>query len=295
MSTASKAGLAALVVLATGAGAYYWLQAKAARSPEVMFPSEAAPAADSVGSPRTHEPPTSSSPASKLPTAETAPAPVSPIRTGEVLEFTANVAKLTNVAKLRLQVAGQKLLAGREVWHLQAFAHTENPLRMVFMLDDQFDSYSDAKSLASLQYEMYLNERGEKLNSVQRLTTGARDPAPAQATATVVKAGTRDPLGFMQFLRTVDWSRTPEVRCPVYDGRKLYDVRAQLAAKETSVSVPAGAYQASRIAIHVFDRGQEMKDASFSLYLANTSERTPVLLEAVMPFADARIELLKVR
>jgi len=36
-----------------------------------------------------------------------------------------------------------------------------------------------------------------------------------------------------------------------------------------------------------------MKDASFSLYVANNAARTPALLEAVMPFATARVELLK--
>jgi hypothetical protein len=39
----------------------------------------------------------------------------------------------------------------------------------------------------------------------------------------------------------------------------------------------------------------EMKDASFTLYFANNAARTPVLLEAVMPFATARVELLKAK
>jgi hypothetical protein len=59
------------------------------------------------------------------------------------------------------------------------------------------------------------------------------------------------------------------------------------------VDVPAGNYTASKIGIRVFDDGVEMKDASFALYVANNAERTPVLLEAVMPFATARVELLK--
>jgi len=58
------------------------------------------------------------------------------------------------------------------------------------------------------------------------------------------------------------------------------------------VTVPAGNYAASKIGIRVFDAGVEMKDASFTLYVANNSARTPVLLEAVMPFATARVELL---
>jgi len=37
------------------------------------------------------------------------------------------------------------------------------------------------------------------------------------------------------------------------------------------VNVPAGDYAASKIGIRVFDGGVEMKDASFTLYLANNA------------------------
>ena len=216
-----------------------------------------------------------------------------PLKAGEVLEYTANVSKLNNVATLRLQVAGQGNFLGKSTWHLQAFAHTQNPFRMVFELDDQFDSYSDAGTLASLQYEMHLSERGQKVDSIQRLTATGNEPASREATEARVLPGTRDPLGMMQYLRNVDWAKMPEVRSPVYDGHKLYDVHAKLAAAAEKVNVPAGDYTASKIGIRVFDDGVEMKDASFTLYVANNPARTPVLLEAVMPFATARVELQK--
>ncbi len=211
---------------------------------------------------------------------------------GESLEFTAHVAKLSNVAALRLVVGERRSFLGRPAWHLQAFAHTQNPLRMVFELDDQFDSYSDAATLASFQYELHLSERGQKVNSVLRMTTGG-EPAPPDATAARVVPGTRDPLGMMQYLRTVDWKKTPEVRSPVFDGHKLYDVRARLAGVAESVTVPAGQFTASKIALRVFDGGVETKDTNFALYLANNAAHTPVLLEAVLPFANARVELLR--
>jgi len=164
---------------------------------------------------------------------------------------------------------------------------------MVFELDDQFDSYSDAATLASLQYEMHLSERGQKVESVQRMTATGIEPASPDATETRVLPGTRDPLGMMQFLRNVDWTKTPEVRSPVYDGHKLYDLRAKVAPGSETVEVPAGNYTASKITIRIFEDGLEKKDASFTLYLANTAARIPVLLEAVLPFATARVELQK--
>ena len=216
-----------------------------------------------------------------------------PLRPGETWQYSANVSKLNNVANLRLKVAEKRNFLGKTAWHLQAFAHTENPLRMVFALDDQFDSYSDAATLVSLQYEMHLNEKGQTVDSVQRMSPAVREPAPANAIAAQVLPGTRDPLGMMQYLRTVDWAKTPEVRSPVYDGHKLYDVHARLQARGEPVTVPAGNFSTLKIELQVLDNGAELKDAHFILYLSNTEDRLPVLLEAVMPFAVARVELVK--
>jgi len=58
--------------------------------------------------------------------------------------------------------------------------HTENPYRMVFELDDEFDSYSESSNLASLKYEMHLNERGQKVDTVERLTSSSREPGRRQ-------------------------------------------------------------------------------------------------------------------
>jgi hypothetical protein len=140
-----------------------------------------------------------------------------------------------------------------------------------------------------------LNERGQKVDSVQRMTATGKEPAPPDATEARVLPGTRDPLGMMQFLRNVDWAKTAEVRSPVYDGHKLYDVRAKVVSAAEAVTVPAGSYKTSKIEIRVFENGQEMKDAHFTMYFANNASRTPVLLEAVMPFATAQVLLVRAR
>jgi hypothetical protein len=149
--------------------------------------------------------------------------------------------------------------------------------------------------MTSVQYEMHLSERGQKVDSVQHLTSTGRDAAPANAVQTHVLPGTRDPLGMMQYLRHVDWSKTPKVEGPVYDGHRLYDVIASLAGAGQSVTVPAGTFNADKVEIRVFDNGQEMKDAHFFVYFAKNDARTPVLLEAEMPFASARVALKSVK
>lgn len=285
-------GIAALVTVGCAAGGYYWVKERgetAARASETLNTPE--PVAPDSTVPATVTP--TNAPPGAPPINNSVPAADAgiPLRGGEVLEYSANVANLNNVANLKLQVVERRDFFGKNAWHLQAFAHTENPLRMVFTLDDQFDSYSDASTMNSLQYEMHLDERGQKVNSIQRMTTTGKEPAPKDATETQVLPGTRDPLGMLEFLRNVDWTKTSEVKCPVYDGHKLYDVRARVASPGEAVSVPAGTYKTSKIELRVFDNGQEMKDAQFTIYIANNVARTPVLLEAILPFATARVEL----
>ncbi len=289
-------GVAALAVIGCAAGGYYLVRE---RSEAAARESASAHDSESMGAPDAEPPavattsPPSTSGANK--NGEPAADLGLPLRRGEVLEYAANVSNLTNVANLKLQVGERKDFFGKNAWHLQAFAHTENPLRMVFELDDQFDSYSDAATMTSLQYEMHLNERGQKVDSVQRMTTTGKEPAPPDATEARVLPGTRDPLGMLQYLRNVDWTKTAEVRGPVYDGHKLYDVSAKLASSGEAVTVPAGSYKTSKIEIRVLENGQEMKDTHFTMYFANNVARTPVLLEAIMPFATARVELQRAK
>jgi hypothetical protein len=285
--------LAVILTVACGAAAFRWLHGSGSGQAVVNFTPEP-PAADSraagAAAADAHAGP------APVGAGEPAPAAAEPAgfvpTPGEVLEFSGSVSKVNNVASLRLAVNGRKEIAGKDAWHLQAFARTQNPLRMVFELDDQFDSYSAPGDFSSVQYEMRLSERGQKVNSVQRMSATGRDPAVPGTTEARVLPGTRDPLGMLQYLRSVDWTRTSGVHGPVYDGRKLYQVRAgKIGSAE--VQVPAGRFSTNTIELKVFDNGAEMADAHFTLYLAKDAARTPVLLEAVLPFAAARVELTK--
>jgi hypothetical protein len=297
-----KTAIGIVVIAVIVGGAYYFVHERSARAERVV-PTALAPVSASAEAPA---PPLPSAPVAASPSVATpasaagakgVPAgdPGLPLKGGEVLDFTADVAKVSNVATLELQTVEKRNFYGKNAWHLQALAHTQNPLRMVFELDDQFDSYSDPTTMTSMQYEMHLSERGQKITSVQHLTSTGRDAASPNAVQTHVLPGTRDPLGMMQYLRHVDWTKTLKVEGPVYDGHKLYDVIASLAGSGQSVTVPAGNYSADKVEIRVFDNGQEMKDAHFFVYFAKNDARTPVLLEAEMPFASARVSLKSVK
>jgi hypothetical protein len=291
MSGRATLVLAIVAAVLLAGGAFLWLHFRAGSSqPVVAFtpithataPAKESPAEESSAV----SPGKPSEPAAKKAPLEPSFSP----KTGEVLQFSASLAKVSNVASLRLEVVDKKEMNGKPAWHFQATAKTQNAMRLIFELDDRFDSFSEGNSYTGVQYEMHLSERGQKVQSIQWLTTTGREPAPPGASAAIVLPGTRDPLGMMQYLRSVNWDKTTQVKSPVFDGRKLYDVRAKLIGT-SEVVVPAGRYTTATIEIRVFDNGVEMKDAHFTLYLANDARHTPVLLQAVLPFAEARVEL----
>jgi hypothetical protein len=293
-----KLAVGLLIVVGLAAAGVWVVRRYEATKPKTLFPGEAT----NVIAPRETAPFSGISDRKQVAiaapgaTSESGAAAGFQPRSGETLDFAANVPKLNSVvANLQVKVGERRSVGGKDAWHLQAFAHTENPYRMVFELDDEFDSYSEISNLTSLKYEMHLNERGQKVDTVERMTSSSREPAPANEVAARVLPGTRDPIGMLMYLRSVDWSTTKEVKSPVFDGHKLYDVRAVWVGKGQSVSVAAGKYTATKIEIHVMDNGTEMKDAHFLLYLADGAERLPVLMEAVLPVATARVELVKAR
>jgi hypothetical protein len=216
-----------------------------------------------------------------------------PFRTGETLNYRVSWAAFSNAASLQLSAPERRNLFGWQAWHFRGEAHTLSPVRTLFSVDDQFDSYTDAFTLESRQFETHLNEMGKSTNQVQRLTPAgqtSRAPAPI----VVVLPGTRDPLGALYALRSVDWQRTPEFRAPVYDGRNVFEMRAARDAADDPVKVPAGTYSASRISVRVFQYQKEVAAIHFVTWIASDAARTPVLMEADLPFGNLRAELTSV-
>lgn len=214
-----------------------------------------------------------------------------PFRSLERLAFQVLFSRFTvKAAELQFHVVERRNFFGRSAWHFRATAQTVDTMRSLYPLDDQFDSYTDAVRLTSLQYEMYLRESGTKQNRTWRMDTG-EESIPDGVSAARVTPGTRDPLGMLYVLRATDWKKTPELRMPVFEGRHLYEVRARPTGGAGPVKVPAGQFNASPIHVRVFERGRELTDTNFSVWLADDAGRTPVLIEASLPIGSARVEL----
>jgi Protein of unknown function (DUF3108) len=213
-----------------------------------------------------------------------------PFRAGETLQYQVAWAAFTSAASVQLSVPERRDLFGWGTWHFRASAHTLNTVRTLFPIDDQFDSYTDTATLESRQYEMYLNELGKKQDRMFHLLPQGQAPR-GDVARVIVLPGTRDPLGALYSLRGVDWQKTPEFRAPVYDGRDVYEIRARRDAPDEDVSVAAGKYSASRVTIRLFLHDKEISGMKFSAWFAHDAARTPVLIQADLPFGNLRVEL----
>src|SRR5262249_44425432 len=152
-----------------------------------------------------------------------------PFRAGETLTYNVAWSAFSSAATVQLSVPERKDVSGWHTWHFRAAAHTISTVRTLFTVDDQFDSYTDAITLESREFEENLDEMGrKKAQTFHFIPQGqsARD----QTAAVIVLPGTRDPLGALYSLRGVDWKNAQELRTPVYDGSKMYELRARLEA-----------------------------------------------------------------
>lgn len=213
-----------------------------------------------------------------------------PFRAGETLNYRVSWSAFSNAASVQLSVPEQRDLFGYSTWHFRAQAHTLNPVRSLFSVDDQFDSYADQQSLATRQYETHLDELGKIDDRVFHfISPGQASHMPAPSV--VVLPGTSDPLATLYVLRHIDWNRTPEFRGTVYDGRDLYEITAKRDASDEQVAIAAGTYSASRISIDPFQHEKPVPGVHLIVWIADDAARTPVLMQAQLPIGNLRAEI----
>ena len=213
-----------------------------------------------------------------------------PFQVGESFHYKLSWATFAHAADVQLDFVERRDLFGQPALHFRAGLHSFPPLRALFPVDDIFDSYSDPRTFESRQYEFHLDEMGQKEERIRRLwSPGA--PRTGPGPRVVVPAGTRDPLGVLYEMRTLDWTRTPNYRAPMYDGNDVFEVRAQLEVPDETIAIDAGNFHATRIDAHLYQHGRQVEKTELSMWFENNAARTPLLLEATMPYGKIRAEL----
>lgn len=210
-------------------------------------------------------------------------------RIGEVLNYRVDWGRYTGAATAQLQIIDRGDFEGTVAWHFRAMVHTAEPVRALYPMDDQVDSYAIPGNFISREFHERLHEFGKLENTEASLVSPGAGAGSNEARV-IVPSGTHDALSAIYFLRAADWIAGKEIRVPVFDGDNVYQIRAKASAP-SAIQVTAGTCQATKIEIHLFDGDREIPDESFNLWLADDRARTPVLCEAQLPIGRIRIEL----
>jgi hypothetical protein len=213
-----------------------------------------------------------------------------PFRSGEALRYSAAWENFLTAATLELQAQGPHELNSRASWQFSAVVTSIAPVRYLYAIDDRFTSDADAASLASLRYHL---RRREPNRDESRTIHFAREGEAAPEGVSVVRVTpeTRDPVAALYFLRAVDWSRAAETRFEVFDGEKLYHVRARREPRRETRAVPAGRFSTFPVALRIFEGLRERADVTIRVWLSDDRARVPVLVEAELPIGRVRVEL----
>jgi len=210
-------------------------------------------------------------------------------RIGETLNYRIDWGRYAGAGVAQLQVVDRGDFYGVQAWHFRAMLHSAQPIRALYPMDDQIDSYALLAGLVGRQYQERFREFG-KPEDMEASLVSAGESTPATAPRVIVPPNTRDALSAIYLLRLTDWSRTPKLRFPVFDGENVYEMLAK-AGTSSTIQVANGNYQATEIEIHLFDGTHEVPDEHFKVWLADDLAHTPLLCEADLSIGAIRIEL----
>lgn len=210
-------------------------------------------------------------------------------RIGETLNYQIDWQRYTGAGVAQLQVVARGDFYGAQSWHFRATVHSVQPIRTLYPMDDQIDSYALLAGLVSRQYQEHFREFGKPEDADESLVSPG-ESLSATTPRVVVPANTHDALSAIYLLRVTDWRRTQELRVPVFDGENVYEMAAK-ADSSAAVRIAAGNYQATEIEIHLFDGSHEVTDEHFKIWLTDDVAHTPLLCEAYLSIGTVRIEL----
>jgi len=215
-----------------------------------------------------------------------------PFAAGEKLEFTAGWATLVAAGRGNLEVASAPP-AGGSTFHFVATAETVPPASYLFLLQDRFDSYAEASSLASLRYEMHLREgKTERKNIVE--FDQKRSEAKVAGGVVPVKTGSHDTVALIYAVRATDWEKKDAATFDFFDGQQSRQLRVRVVSRAEAVTVPAGKFAALRAELEVWRNNQPVSDHKLNAWLSRDTRRLPLKIEAHLPFGVIRVELVRV-
>ena len=180
---------------------------------------------------------------------------------------------------------------GRSARHLTTTIRSNDFISFFFPVKNHVDSLVDSRTMLPRHLFFQRREGGRHeqfdvtFDHVTNHVTVLKDGTPSVHS---IPPGTHDPLSCLYFLRTMpNLEPGSSVYLNIHHDRKNYKVEVKVEAVE-SISGPWGEVEAIRLLAIMPFRGIFLNEGNIRIWVTNTEERVPVMMEARVIVGSAR-------
>ncbi len=155
-------------------------------------------------------------------------------RTGEVLEYSVKVKGIPAGTQI-LQVKDRKVVAGREVYHIESRSSLNNLFNIIYPYSEQSESIILKDNFCPLYYKKYLRDGGYvgsttiNFDDVKQIAKVVKDQKTREIK---IPNGIQDELSMIYLLRTKNVKVGEEYEFPALIGTKTFNVEVAVLRSE---------------------------------------------------------------
>jgi hypothetical protein len=223
-----------------------------------------------------------------------------PFRAGETLVYDVSWSTYLVAGTAMTTVHAKRPSGGTQAHYIVAEGRPIPFLARLYNIYYKMDTLLDTGTLLSHQGTLLSEEGGDRRVATTRLDHGKRRAFFELQTATTVQtefavpAQTHDGLSALFALRARPLRAGERFVLPVTDSGALYTVGVSVGAAER-VEVPAGRYNAARLAITIRDEQGVDVWHDIAVWMTTGARRLPVKLQAKLPIGEFVLALREAR
>ncbi len=204
-----------------------------------------------------------------------------PFTAGETLRFSVRYGPI-QAGKMTLEVLPMEVWGQDTVWHFRTRAWTEGPIRWIFTVADQIDSWVSASLFATRRYTKYLRE-GRYQAQVEVDYDPSRGIAIYPDTILEIPKGALDPLALYYYLRQQNLAVGETLRVPFHVDRRSRMLRIRV-VKEEEIQTPQGRFRCWVVEPDLEGAGLLKGKGHLKVWISKDPRRLPVKIQTKLNF-----------
>jgi len=180
-------------------------------------------------------------------------------------------------------------LEGRQVYHIEAKAHTNEVLSTLYPIHDVMHSYVDAQTFQPLRFEKYQREgryRADEIVTFDYATATAtyRSLLNHSVKEVAIPSDVQDLISALYWFRAQPLRPQTSVPANLYSDEKVYETAIQLSRVLPLELLKRGTFSCFIAEPHASFKGLLVKRGRLWAYLTADANRLPLLVKATTPW-----------